>query len=368
MVRNIKNVVGLKLRKWLLKGLCVFLTLAPLLSLSAFSKDHFIDEYFTEFNHPNKPGAAVLVFQNREIIFEKGYGLANIAKHLSVASHTNFRLASLSKQFTATAILLLVQQKRLSLDTPIDTFFPNLPIYASKITVRHLLNHTSGLYDYEDLISSSQTQQVSDRDVLSLLEQKKTTYFNSGSQYRYSNGGYVLLGLIVEQVTQQNFASFLKDHIFSPLQMTSSLMYDGSDTIINNRALGYTASGNSFKETDQNVTSATRGDGGVYTSTQDWIRWELSIQDNLIISKELQQMALTPGKLNNGSLTNYGFGWMLDTFKGLTHQYHTGSTIGFRTAIERFPEKELTVLVLVNRANASPWTIARNIAEHYFYL
>ncbi|MFM8315104.1 MAG: serine hydrolase, partial [Deltaproteobacteria bacterium] len=117
---------------------------------------------------------------------------------------------------------------------------------------------------------------------------------------------------------------------------------------------------------DQSLTSATRGDGGVYSSACDWARWETAMSENLILSQEFQEMAFTPGKLNNGTLIEYGFGWMLNSFQGVIHQYHTGSTIGFRTAVERFPEKGLSVLVLVNRANASPWTIARNIAEHFF--
>ena len=143
-------------------------------------------------------------------------------------------------------------------------------------------------------------------------------------------------------------------------------MYEGSQTDIPFRAFGYTAFGNSFKQTDQSVTSATRGDGGVYTSLNDWALWENAINENILLSNELQEMAFSPGQLSNGSFTEYGFGWMVDIFKGLTHQYHTGSTIGFRTGVERFPQKNLMVLVLINRANSTPWTIARNIAERLF--
>lgn len=143
-------------------------------------------------------------------------------------------------------------------------------------------------------------------------------------------------------------------------------MYEGPQTQILHRALGYSPKGNGFKLTDQDMTSATRGDGGVYTSLNDWALWESAINENTLLSSNLQEKVFTPGVLNNGTLTQYGFGWMLDTFKGLTHQYHTGSTIGFRTAVERFPEKELMVLVLINRANSSPWILAREIAEHFF--
>ncbi len=347
----------------------IFFFLGCSLNLSVFAgpgKVDFIDSYFSEYDHPDTPGAAVLVMQNGETLFERGYGLAQISSASAVTPKTNFRLASLSKQFTATAILLLVQQKQLSLDSRLITFFPKLSDYASKITIRQLLNHTSGLVDYEDLIPASQTQQLTDFDVLSLLEKQKSTYFSPGSQYRYSNGGYVLLGLIVERITGTSFSQFLKQNIFTPLSMNNSLMYEGSQTDIPFRAFGYTAFGNSFKQTDQSVTSATRGDGGVYTSLNDWALWENAINENILLSNELQEMAFSPGQLSNGSFTEYGFGWMVDIFKGLTHQYHTGSTIGFRTGVERFPQKNLMVLVLINRANSTPWTIARNIAERLF--
>lgn len=330
-----------------------------------FSND-FIDSYFRDYNHPDTPGASVLVMKKGEVLYERGYGAAKLSELESATEHTNFRLASLSKQFTATAILLLVQRGLLSLDTKLVSIFPEFPDYGSKITVRHLLNHTSGLKDYENLIPSSQTEQISDQDVLALLKKQSSLYFTPGSQYQYSNGGYVLLGLIVEAVSRQNFSEFLRDNVFIPLEMSNTVMFESGVTDISNRAFGYSPKGNGFKLTDQDITSATRGDGGIYTSAHEWIKWETAINNNLILSKEFQDLAFTPGKLNNGSLTKYGCGWMLDSFQGLTHQFHTGSSIGFRTGVERFPEKGLTVLVLVNRSNSSPWTIARNIAERFF--
>jgi len=331
----------------------------------AFKSD-LIDSYFADYNHPDRPGASVLVMKQGKILYERGYGSRELVHYEPVNERTNFRLASVSKQFTATAILLLVQRGQLSLDTFLVSVFPDFPSYGSKITVRHLLNHTSGLTDYEDLIPSTQVQQLTDQDVLNLLKKQNGLYFSPGSQYRYSNGGYVLLGLIVESLSGQNFAEFLEENIFRPLQMNYSVMYDGPSTEIENRAYGHSLLGNGFKQTDQNITSATRGDGGIYSSAHDWVRWETAISENLILSQKYQEMVFTPGKLNNGTLIDYGFGWMLNTFQGLVHQYHTGSTIGFRTSVERFPDKELVVLVLVNRANASPWVTARNIAEQLF--
>lgn len=325
-----------------------------------------IDNYFSDYNHSDTPGASVLIIQNGSVTYSRGYGLANLEKKTPVTLQTNFRLASLTKQFTATAILLLVQENKLSLNTKLQEIVPDFPDYARDITIRHLLNHTSGLFDYETLIPTSQLSQISDAEVLDLLKQQTGLYFFPGSQYRYSNGGYVLLGLIVELITEQSFSQFLKQNIFNPLQMKNTQMYDGEETLITHRAYGYTKLGTTFTKTDQSITSATKGDGGVYTSASDWILWENSIHHNLLISNSLQETAFSKGKLNDGSFTSYGFGWMLDTFKGWIHQYHTGSTIGFRTAIDRFPEKNLAILVLINRSNANPWEISQSIAQLYF--
>lgn len=329
-------------------------------------KDQVIDSYFSAYDRPNIPGAAVLVMKQGKVLYSHGYGAAELTHFEPVSEKTNFRLASLTKQFTATAVLQLVHRGLLSFDTSLCTLIPEFPAYGSQITIRHLLSHTSGLLDYESLIPSNSNHQLTDDDVLDMLTKEDGLYFNPGSQYRYSNGGYVLLGLIVERVTGQNIASFLYHNIFNPLKMNDTIMYEGPTTEIKSRAYGYSPSGNGFKKTDQDITSATRGDGGVYSSVHDWEKWETAINENLILPKDLQDLAFSPGKLNNGSSIPYGFGWMLDHFKGLIHQYHTGSSIGFRTAIERFPEKSLAVLVLVNRANSTPWIIARNIAERFF--
>lgn len=328
--------------------------------------DQVIDSYFSVYDHSNTPGAAVLVMKQGKVLYRQGYGAAELTNLHPVSDKTNFRLASVSKQFTATAVLLLVHRGLLSIDSRLCAMIPEFPAYGAQITIRHLLNHTSGLLDYESLIPTNQNHQLTDGDVLDMLTEEDGLYFNPGSQYRYSNGGYVLLGLIIERVTGQNLASFLYDNIFKPLQMDHTVMYEGPTTEITLRAYGYSPSGNGFKKTDQDITSATRGDGGVYSSVHDWEKWENAINENLILPKDLQELAFSPGKLNNGVSIPYGFGWMLDHFKGLIHQYHTGSSIGFRTAVERFPEKSLAVLVLVNRANSSPWIIARNIAERFF--
>jgi CubicO group peptidase (beta-lactamase class C family) len=265
------------------------------------------------------------------------------------------------------AVMILVERGKLRFDETLPEIFPDFPAYGKRITIRHLLNHQSGLHDYEDLIPSSQTEQVSDEDVLRLLEGESRTYFTPGRKYRYCNGGYVLLGLAVERASGEDFSAFLHDNVFAPLQMTGSLMFNKGVSQVSHRAYGYTRSGGGFSLTDQSTTSATRGDGGVYTSLSDLFRWDQALYGSQLVSEEMLAQAFTPAKTSDGSQTTYGFGWQIDHYRGLLRYSHTGSTIGFRTAIARFPEKRFTVVVLVNRADVEPWEKARRIADEFLF-
>lgn len=322
-----------------------------------------IDRYFLGFQG-EVPGAAVAVFQNGQSVYEKGYGLAELDSNIPVHLSTNFRIASLSKQFTAVAILQLVAAKELHLDAKLETIFSDLPGYARAITIRQLLNHTGGFRDYEDLIPAGQIEQLSDYDVFRILKRQSSGLFSPGSQYRYSNSGYVILGLVVETVSGMLFSDFLRSRIFHPLGMENSLMYERfSQQPINHRAYGHSRFGNEFRQTDQSLTSATRGDGGVYTSVHEWYLWENALNGSELIPEDLKRQMFTPGKLNNGTLTKYGFGWMLGTENGNPLQSHTGSSIGFRTAVRRIPHKNLAIVVFINRSESSPWEIARSITR-----
>lgn len=319
-----------------------------------------VDSLFRSFQG-NVPGAAVGIYRGGQTIYEQGYGLREVSTSSAVTPTTNFRIASLSKQFTAMAVLILIEKGRLSLETKLTEIFPAFPAYANKITIRNLLNHTGGLPDYEGLISGP--GQVSDYDILNILQRQSSPSFAAGSRYSYSNGGYVLLGLIVENVSQMLFSDFLKSQVFNRLGMENTWMYERFlAQAIPERAYGYSAQGGSFALTDQSATSATRGDGGVYTSVREWLHWDQALNSNILISEGLRKLMFTPGKLNNGSPIHYGFGWMLDSNGG---QSHTGSSIGFRTAVRRYPNRNLTVVVFMNRANVSPWDTAIRVAALY---
>lgn len=313
-----------------------------------------IDEIMKDFSQPNAPGASVLVMRNDSILFKKSYGTANLEEHRAVTPSTNFRLASMTKQFTAMCIMMLVEQGKLSYADRISKFFPNLPAWGDTITVYHLLTHTSGIVDYESLVPDSQTVQVLDADVLNLVRTVDTTYFPIGSQYQYSNSGYSLLALLVQVVSGERFADFLKHHIFDIVGMPTSVAFENGISTVANRAYGYSFLDNNWKFTDQSNTSAVLGDGGIYTNVEELAKWYSALFSHKLISKETQQRAWTKATVNNGSSIDYGFGWHFENYKGIDHPMHGGSTRGFRNEVQVFPDQHLVVIVLTNRNDAEP--------------
>ena len=308
------------------------------------------------------PGAAVAIIRDGKMVFERGYGMADLEAGVPVSPQTNFRLASLTKEFTATAIEILAERQRLSYDDPITRWLPSLPAYASGITIRQLLSHTAGLIDYEDLIPKSRTEQVSDDDVLHLLEATDHTLFPPGSHYQYSNGGFVLLGLIIERVTGESLGTFLKREAFDRAGMANTVMRE-SQSAIANRAFGYTLEQSQWIRRDQSVTSATRGDGAIYSSVADLARWDSALRNATVVHPETLRMAFTPAVATGQPGESYGFGWYVSTHRGRRMIWHTGDTVSFHNAIVRFDDPSLTVIVLTNRDGGDPLALAKSIAD-----
>ncbi|HEY3219803.1 MAG TPA: serine hydrolase domain-containing protein [Gemmatimonadales bacterium] len=325
-----------------------------------------VDDLFTAYSGA-APGASVVVISDGRVIVRRAYGTADLEHHIAAAPETDYRLASVSKQFTAMAIMLLARDGRIRYDQPVRDFLPELPAATQAVTIRHLLNHTSGLWDYEDLIPESRTAQLDDTDVLTLVRSKDSLYFPAGSQYRYSNSGYVLLGLIVARVSGMTFPNFLRTRVFLPLGMGASVAHvEGLDTIPL-RAYGYSPRGGTFVQTDQSVTSATLGDGGIYTNVDDMTRWDHALDGTVLVDAATLELATTPPQLPAGAATQYGFGWFVDSYRGERRWRHTGETSGFRNAIMRFPGRRLTVIVLTNRSSGEPQAIAERIADRLLF-
>lgn len=324
-----------------------------------------IDSLFAAYDSARAPGASLVVIQNGAVVVKKGYGYAHIESGRRVTSASNFRLASMTKQFTAMCIMMLKEEGKLSYDDRLTTFFPEFPAYGRSITVRHLLTHTSGLLDYESLVPDSQTVQVKDAGVLSLLRTTDSTLFPPGTRYLYSNTGYALLSLIVERVSGESFAAFLNRHIFTPLGMHSSVAFEAGISEVKERAYGYTRSDSGFVFADQSVTSAVLGDGGIYSNIDDLMKWDRSLSTHPLVSRAALDESMADARLADGTTIDYGYGWHKGTFLGIRYPYHNGSTRGFRNTILRFPHQGLTVIILTNRNEGDPMEIAMKIAEMY---
>jgi CubicO group peptidase (beta-lactamase class C family) len=337
------------------------LSCAPYGTKSTLPSD--IDALFSDFNQRHSPGASIAIIKDSKFLLSRAYGFANLEDRAVATTTTNYRLASVTKQFTAMAILILADRGALSLDSRLTDVLQGAPFYMHNIRVQHLLNHTSGIVDYESLIPDTQTVQVLDNDVLALLCKIDSMYFPAGSKYQYSNSGYALLALIVESVAKESFPEFLKKNIFEPLGMNHTVAYQRGFSTVADRAYGYSRTDSGFVRTDQSVTSAVLGDGGIYSSVEDLFKWDQALYAERLVRASAIQQAFTPAVLNDGRRTAYGFGWNIEPYRNLPSLFHTGTTQGFRNAILRFPRQRFTIMILTNRNKGNPIEIARKIAD-----
>ncbi len=288
------------------------------------------------------------------------------------------------------AIMLLVHDGKLRYDQKLTALFPaDFPAYGRDVTIRHLLTHTSGLPDYEDLMEAAErakrgswtaAHQIQDREVMDLLKRETHGKFAPGTSWSYSNSGYVVLGLVIAKISSQPFEQFLHDRIFAPLEMSGTLAFVNGKNTPARRAYGHTKEGIKFVETDQSSTSATLGDGGVYSNVTDLAKWDRALANHALLRQGEMQAALTPVRLLDGSAprwptepsddnlnpgqpVSYGFGWFLDPYQGRARMWHFGSTVGFHTVIDRFIQDRLTIIVLCNRTDLDPAALALQVAS-----
>ena len=332
---------------------------AIVLAACSVNRDAEVARIFQAYDGPDTPGAAVLVIHDGRKVFTGTYGQARLEDHTPVESATNFRLASVTKQFTAMSILMLVERGKLGLDDTLYDLFPGFPDFARDITVTNLLQHTSGLLDYEDFVPADSPTQVHDSDVLELMRATGQTYFAPGTEYRYSNSAYAVLAMLVEKLSGQSFPVFLEENIFAPVGMTNTVAFVDGVNEVPHRAYGYTVGPDGVTNTDQSPWSAVLGDGGIYSSLDDLYKWDQVLYTDKLVSFEMLERAWTP------NLENYGFGWRIDSYRGRKRYHHSGSTSGFRNFIERFPDEKLTIIVLTNRADPEVGPLADQVADLY---
>ena len=297
---------------------------------------------------PPHVGACVLAINRGDVVLQHASGLADVEGNTPCTPATNFRMASVSKQFTAFAVLLLVDRGAIDLDDTLNQFFPGFPGYGRKITVKHLLTHTSGLPDYEELIPKGTELQLDDLDVVHLLMDAEKPLFEPEAKWQYSNSAFALLGMIVEIAADKPFHQFMVDEVFLPLDMSNTLLYQRGLNEVADRAYGHEQKDGQWIRADQSLTSAIRGDGVVYTSLVDYQKWLTALDGRRLLSPASYDMMLSPQVKTDRGMSHYGFGWFLDQYRGEPRVHHNGDTRGFRLCVQAFPQRRAAVLVQLN--------------------
>lgn len=299
-----------------------------------------------KFHKKGEFNGMVLVAKNDSLIYNSALGYGDFEHKKILNINTSFYIASLSKPFTATAIILLQQKGLLSFDDKASKYLPELPDYAKNITIRQLLTHTSGIRDYENILTK---KELKNQDVINWLQKQKSLQFSAGSKFEYSNSGYIILSLLVEKISGQSYSQFLNENIFVPLKMTNTKVYEESMSVIKNKALGY----NRQKQPDD-YSQLTTGDGGIYSTVNDLYKFDRALRNFSLINKDNTSLMYTPFKLSDGRFSKYGFGWHIDDTENNKIASHTGGLNGFRALFWRDLKNNKTIIALTNQGDAFP--------------
>ncbi len=324
-----------------------------------------LDKIFARWSTPSSPGMSVGVYRDDKIVFKKGYGIAHLEHDVPITAETVFYLGSVSKQFVAAAVLLLVQDGKLDLDDDIRKHVPELPDYGTPITVRHLVHHTSGLRGYLGLLQLAGRpidQFHDDDDIVAMLARQRALNFEPGAQYSYSNSGYFLLNVIVERVSGKSLREFADERIFKPLGMNNTHFHDDFQHIIRHRAMGYfPGRGKTYKQFMNTFDRV--GSGGVYSNVVDLFRWDQNFQNHAVGGDALFKAQHQRGRLANGEELDYAAGLVHGEHRGLKTVEHGGALGGYRSALLRFPKQRLSIAVLANLSSVNPGQLARRVAD-----
>jgi CubicO group peptidase (beta-lactamase class C family) len=313
-----------------------------------------------ELARQNIPGLSLAILRGDSVLLSRGYGYANVELRALASDSTIYQSGSVGKQFTAAAVVMLAEEGRLSLDDSITHYFPKPPRAWRGITIRHLLTHTSGIPDYAD--STLDLRRDYTEDQLVRLAAKMPLKFRPGERWSYSNTGYLLLGILIHRVTGAFYGEFLRDRVFAPAGMTTTRIISEAD-IVPNRSAGYRLEDGKLQNQEWVSPSLnTTADGSLYFSVRDLSRWAIALNHKRVPSQAGLDSSWTPVRLNDGGIYPYGFGWGIEQQRGFRRIGHGGSWQGFRTSIERYPDFNLTVVVLSNLAEAEPESIAQGIA------
>ena len=349
-------------------GLCtavlLSLGLSPLLATDPTAKK--IDALMQrQIESRRIPGASIAVVQEGKLLFANGYGLANIELQVAATKNTVYELASVTKQFTAMATMMLIEQGKLSLEDRVTTIVEGLPESWSTINIRHLLNHTSGIKSYTSIPNFFATAQMdyNGHPIIGLVADLPLE-FAPGDKHNYSNTGYFLLGMVIEAVSGQTYGQFVAERIFQPLGMVSTHMNNRS-LIIPDRADGYQLKGLQLQNATPVSPTQPYAAGGLVTTVLDLARWDKALNKKRLLKHSSYDAMWTPAVLNDAQTHPYGFGWRLDPYRGQERLHHSGGIPGFSTYIEQFVKEDLAIIVLTNLDKAAADHIAHSIAELY---
>jgi CubicO group peptidase (beta-lactamase class C family) len=346
---------------------CMLIALAAM-PCAAAAPDTEVDRIFAQWNHPSSPGCALSVLRHGSVIYTKGYGSANLELNVPIAPRTVFDIGSVSKQFTAMSVLLLGEDGKLSLDDDIRKFIPELPPYEAPITLRNMLHHLSGLKSYTDLLDLAgvpEIDQTTDADALALIARQTTLNFPPGRQYLYSDTNYFLLALVVQRVSGASLREFARRRIFEPLQMTSTHYHDDHRMIVPQRATGYAPGRERGFDIDMSNFEEL-GDGSVLTTVEDLARWDRNFYTPVVGGRSVIRQLQELGVRSDGSKTPYAMGLILDRYRGFARVQHTGEWVGYRSSFIRFPQQQLSVIVLCNMiGDLDPLALSERVADRY---
>jgi len=326
-----------------------------------------VDRVFDKWNKPDSPGCALGIYKDGHIAYKHGYGMANLNDDVSITSQTVFHVASMSKQFTAASILLLAQQGKLSLDDDVHKYIPELPDFGERITLRHLMHHTSGLRDQWSLLGLAgwrySKDLITDDDVMSVLVHQKALNFKPGEKYMYSNTGFTLLALVVKKVSGMSLREFTTKNIFEPLGMSHTHFRDDHEEIIKHDALGYEQDGEGKPFRMSLTNFDTTGATSLHTTVEDLQLWDENFYHPRVGGPAFIQQMLQKGKLNSGKDQDYASGLSIGTYRGLPMVGHGGADAGYRSGMDRFPDQHFSAAILCNSAEADPGSLLHHVAD-----
>ncbi len=323
-----------------------------------------MDSIFLPMSHSGEPGCVAGIYQDGAVTFARGYGFANLTHAVPITRTTRFTTGSVSKQFTAASIALLVRAGRISLDDDVRKYIPEMTAYATPVKVRHLVHHTSGLRDFWELVGLSGLRfddGYTNDDMLAMAARQRNLNFTPGAEYRYSNTGYLALAIIVKRVTGQTLRQFADSAIFRPLGMTHSLFLDDHNEIVPDRAAAYSPKGKGWEVNVWNNDIV--GQGGLVTTIDDLQKWDENFYTGKVGGREFIDLLQTTEPLNGGAPNPYAFGLDVTTYRGLPLVEHSGATGGYRAVIARFPSQHTSFAMLCNRSTVNTGALSMRMAD-----